>query len=191
VPVAAEVAHALGAPLDVLITLKMGPPGKPEVAAGAMAAGGVRVENRDIIESLAIPQGEVEAMSAHAFADLAAREAELRGQRGAPKLEGRTVVLIDEGIAGSALPLAALSSARAQGAARVIVAAPVGAAPAVDELGREADQVVCAAVAEQFFTISPFYEEFADVSVEQARRILERAWSEGLEPEREVAVGGL
>lgn len=189
VPIAYEVANALGAPLELMGVRKMRMPAHPEVTFGALASGGVRVENRDMIDSLHITEADLERAAQTTLAELERCERELRGSRERPKLEGRSVVLIDDGLGTGATMRAAMAAARTEGALAVVIAVPVAPSLLLEQLNREAEQVVCPARPEQFFAISQFYEDFAQVTAWEARGLLERAWLGGLEPERAYPAG--
>jgi len=162
VPVAAPVARALNAPLDVLVVRKLGVPWLPEVAFGALGPGGVRVLNPQVADRLD-PTEIAEVIEAEA-AEVVRREQRYRDGRPAPELTGRVAVLVDDGIATGATARAAVLIARDLGAQRVVMAAPVGSAPAVAWIARTADEVVCPLVPPDFFAVSHFYDKFPQVS---------------------------
>lgn len=184
VPVAYEVARALGAPLDVVAARKLRLPDRPELSIGAIASGGARVENRSAIASLRLGEDEVLRIVRNAAAELERSERELRGRRGAPKLEGRRVLLIDDGLATGSTMRAALYAVRAAGAQEVILAVPVAPARSLDSLRTEVSDLICPAVVDPFFSLAQFYDDFSEITVEHARDLLERAWRTGLEPAR-------
>src|SRR5688500_11435255 len=144
VPVAFEIAQALDAPLDVFLVRKLGVPGHEEYALGAIATGGIRVLNTSAIEALNLPAEWIEAIDAKERRELQRREREYRGDRPPPDVAGRTVVLVDDGLATGSTMLAALHAVRSDEPARVIVAAPVGDAAVCERLRGVADEVVCA-----------------------------------------------
>ena len=144
VPVAHEVATALDAPLEVFLARKLGVPGQPELAMGAIAAGGVRVLHQAVVDSLRITPQAIEEVAAREGAELARREQAYRTGRPPLDLGGRTVVVVDDGLATGATMRAAVTALRAQGPRRIVVAVPVGARETCEELSREADEVVCA-----------------------------------------------
>ena len=175
VPVAYEVAQALDAPLDLLLVRKLGAPGERELAMGALAEGGVRVLNDEVVRALRVRPEQIAAAAA-AEADEIARQAALyREGRPTPELRGRTVILIDDGLATGATMRAAIAAARAQEAARIIVASPVAAQETVDRLRLLADEVVAAETPEPFGAIGMWYADFSQVSDDEVRSLLRRA----------------
>jgi putative phosphoribosyl transferase len=157
VPVAARVADALRAPLDVLVVRKLGVPWAPEVAFGALAAG-VVVHNPDVESHLS--DGDMAAVITAERAELRRREVRYRGDRPAPSLAGAVAIIVDDGLATGATARAAVAAARQLGAARVVVAVPVGAHESVDLLRGEADEVVCPVVPTYFQAVSRWYRRF-------------------------------
>ncbi len=171
VPVAAEVARALDAPLDVAIVRKVGAPRNPEFAIGAVAEGGVRLLSGETARELGLTRGDVQALFAQADAELSEYVGRYRGAREPLDVEGRTVILVDDGLATGRSAHAALESLRARGAARLILAVPVGAPESVRALGAVADEVVCAEMPEQLWAVGYWYDQFAptsDAEVEEA-----------------------
>jgi putative phosphoribosyl transferase len=184
VPVAYEVARALRAPLDVMVVRRMDAPQQSQLAVGAIATGGVRVRNKAVLETLDISENELERIAERVASELDQEERQLRGARRGPRLACRTVLLVDDGLATATSMRSAMAAARAQGVARLVVAVPVAPKLMVEALRREVDDLVCLVAPEQFFGVHQFYSEFSKVSTEEARGVLERAWLEGLEPER-------
>jgi putative phosphoribosyl transferase len=177
-PVGSEVAKALGAPLDVYMVRKLGVPGQEELAMGAIATGGVRVLNEEVIDLLGITEDTVAATAVQEQEELTRREREYRGGRKSLDLEGRTVILVDDGLATGSTMRAAVMAVREQGAGQVVVAVPV-AAPQVSELFQtEADEVVCAATPELFMAVGTWYEDFPQITDEEVRDQLEHAATE-------------
>jgi erythromycin esterase-like protein/predicted phosphoribosyltransferase len=175
VPVAFEVARALDAPLDLFLVRKLGVPDREELAFGAIATGGTRVLNEQLIESLDIPHEWIEAIDAKEMRELERQERAFRGDRPPPDLTGRTVVLVDDGLATGATMLAAVQAVRQEEPERVIVAVPV-APPAVIDLLREyADDVVFLRAPETFGAISDWYDDFSQVTDDEVRDLLRRA----------------
>jgi erythromycin esterase-like protein/predicted phosphoribosyltransferase len=175
VPVAYEIASALEAPLDVFLVRKLGVPGHEEYALGAIATGGIRVLNTPVVESLNLPAEWIEAIDAKERRELQRREQAYRGDRPPPDLAGRTVILVDDGLATGATMLAALHAVRADEPARVVAVAPV-AHPAVCEHLREAaDDVVCLLTPPEFGAVGLWYEDFSQTTDEEVRMLLERA----------------
>lgn len=177
VPVAVEVAAALAADLDVLIVRKLGVPGQPELAMGAIASGGIRVMNDDIVRALGIPPSAIERVANAEMRELERRSAAYRGQRPPPVYAGRTLILVDDGIATGASIRAAIAALRAQDAARIIVAAPVAPPETMDALSREADAVVCLETPADFGSIGRFYHAFPQLTDDEVRTLLARAWA--------------
>src|SRR6187200_3279263 len=150
VPIAYEVARALEAPLDVFLVRKLGVPSHEELAMGAIASGGVRVLNDDVLNVLPIPERMIDAVAAEEQEELARREREYRGSRRAPDVRGKTVILVDDGLATGSTMRAAVKALRQQRPERIVVAVPVGAASTCAEFQEEADEVVCAKAPEAF-----------------------------------------
>jgi len=173
VPVAAQVARSLGAPLDVFIVRKLGTPGHEELAMGAIASGGVRVLNEEVIRALGIPEEIIEEVARRELRELVRREQDYRGQRPPPDVAGRTVILIDDGLATGSTMRAAVRALRLLGPRQIVVAVPVGAPPTCAELGAEADGIVCLATPEPFMSVGSWYEDFAQTSDEEVRGLLE------------------
>jgi putative phosphoribosyl transferase len=175
VPVAYEVARALGVPLDVFIVRKLGVPGFEELAAGAIASGGVRVLNDDVVRGLPNASEIIEAITAREAAELERRESSYRNGRPPPELRGRVVILIDDGLATGATMRAAVAALRQRGAAKIVVAVPVGAPDTCRELEAVADETVCVVAPEFFRAVGQYYEDFAQTSDEEVRDLLVRA----------------
>ena len=173
VPVALEVAKALNAPLDVFIVRKLGVPGHEELAMGAIASGGVRVLNRDVIDRLRIPRTLIETATARELGELSRRERLYRGDRPAPDLHNRIVILVDDGLATGSTMRAAVTALRRLHPAKVIVAVPAAAPSTCDEFKTEVDEIVCAATPEPFFAVGAWYEDFSQVTDDQVRDMLE------------------
>ncbi len=172
VPVANEVAARLGAPLDVFLVRKLGVPGHPELAMGAIAEGGVEVLSHDLIHQLGIPSAVVERVAARERLELARRDALYRGSRGAVPVRDRTIILVDDGLATGSTMQAAILALRRREPKRVIVAVPVGAKETCQALARSADEVVCVATPEPFNAVGLWYEDFSQTSDEEVRRLL-------------------
>jgi erythromycin esterase-like protein/predicted phosphoribosyltransferase len=175
VPVAFEIAQALAAPLDVFVVRKLGVPGHEELALGAIASGGVRVVNRRLIETLAIPADWVEAIEAKESRELARRERDYRGERPPPDLAGRTVILVDDGLATGSTMLAAVRAVKQERPARVVVAVPVAPQEVCESLRREADEVACLFTPAAFQSVGAWYDDFSQTSDEEVRALLDRA----------------
>jgi putative phosphoribosyl transferase len=175
VPVACEVALALGAPLDVLVVRKIGLPDQPEVAMGAVGEDGVVVVNEELVSSVHVPKAEFERIEKREQAELERRVRRYRMGREPIVLEGRTVVIVDDGMATGSTARAACQVAQARGAARVVLAVPVAAAQAMEDLRGCVDELVSLGVADGPFAVGQFYEEFDQTSDEQVSECLERA----------------
>jgi predicted phosphoribosyltransferase len=172
VPVAAEVARALGAPLDLIMVRKLGVPGQPELAMGAIGEGGVRVLEPNVLAARAVTADQLAAVQAREETTLRERAQRLRGGRARASLADRTVVLIDDGLATGSTARAAIGVARAAGAARVILAVPVAPLSAVRDLQRVADAVVVVATPEPFAAIGQWYRDFSPTTDDEVVRIL-------------------
>lgn len=183
VPVAAEVAAALGAPLDVLIVRKLGVPGREELALGAIASGGVRVLNTSVIGMLNIPPAVVEAVTTAEDLELRRRERAYRGNVPFPSLAARVVIVVDDGLATGATMRSAVAAIRQQRPAKVIAAAPVGSTEACVLLAREADESVCVHVPEPFNGVGCWYDDFGQMSDADVREILAQFAMRGRMPD--------
>jgi predicted phosphoribosyltransferase len=175
VPVGFEVAHALGAPLEVFVVRKLGVPWHEELAMGAIASGGVRVLDPDLIRAARVSEEEVERVTATERAELARREKQYRGDRPFPDVHGKTVILVDDGLATGATMRAAVAALRQEGPARTVVAVPVAAPQACDALRDIADEIVCVETPEDFQAVGLWYEEFAQTTDEEVHELLDRA----------------
>jgi putative phosphoribosyl transferase len=175
VPVAYEVARRLRVPLDVFIVRKLGVPGFEELALGAIASGGVRVLNEDVVRALPNANELIESVTTRELAELARREQIYRDGRPAPDIGGRTVILVDDGLATGATMRAAVAALRQLGAAKIVVAVPVGAADTCREIEQEVDETVCAMAPEWFQAVGQFYEDFSQTSDDEVRELLARA----------------
>jgi putative phosphoribosyl transferase len=175
VPVAYEVARRLGVPLDVFIVRKLGVPGFEELALGAIASGGVRVLNEDVIRALPNANALIESVTMRELAELGRREQIYRDGRPAPDISGRTVILVDDGLATGATMRAAVAALRQLGAAKIVVAVPVGAADTCREIEQEVDETVCTMAPEWFQAVGQFYEDFSQTSDDEVRELLARA----------------
>jgi putative phosphoribosyl transferase len=172
VPVAYEVARALGAPLDVFLVRKLGVPGHRELAMGAIASGHVRVLNRDIVGQLGIPPEVIDRVAALEEQELARRERAYRGDRLPLDLRNQTVILVDDGLATGATMRAAVAALRQQGPARIVVAVPAAAAETCAAIAEEVDEIVCAETPRPFYAVGLWYEDFGETTDEEVRRLL-------------------
>lgn len=173
VPVAFEVARALDVPLDVFLVRKLGFPGQEELAMGAIASGGARVLNTSLLRRLHVPMDTVDAVAARELKELERREQDYRGTVAPPPVRGKTVILIDDGLATGASMQAAVAALRRQEPARIVVAVPVGAPSSCQEFN--ADEVVCAEMPEPFYAVGQWYDDFTQTSDEEVRDFLRRA----------------
>jgi len=176
-----EVASELGAALDVIVTRKIGAPGEPEFALGAVTQTGEVILDEPAVEMLHVGREYLDREAANQREEVKDRMRRFRGDRPFPSLKGKVVVIVDDGIATGNTVLAALKSVRTQGAKSVIVAVPVGPAETVARLAGEADRVVCLETPEPFFAIGQFYSEFNQVEDDEVRRILD---ARAAEPKR-------
>jgi len=175
VPVAAEVAHALHAPLDVFIVRKLGAPHQPELALGAIASGDVQVVNWYAVDTLKISDETFDRIAAKEKAEIVRRELAYRDGRTLPNLAGKTAILVDDGLATGATMLAAVQALRQLNPARIVIAIPVAASDTCAELKREADDLICAATPEPFYGVGMWYENFAQTSDDEVRQLLAEA----------------
>lgn len=176
VPVGYGVAQALGAPLDVFIVRKLGVPGHEELAMGAIASGGVRVLNRDVLDSMPVSQKLIDSVAEREQRELERREREYRGDRGPLDVAGKSVVVVDDGVATGSTMRAAVEALRRMGPKRIIVAVPVAAEATCDELRAEGvgDEVVCLRTPEPFESVGLWYADFTQTSDELVHAILAR-----------------
>src|SRR5687768_10894507 len=179
VPVGYEVARALEAPLDVFVVRKLGAPGHRELAMGAIASGGVRVLNRDVIGWYGISPAAIEATAREELAELERRERAYREGRGGLDLKGKTVILVDDGLATGSTMKAAVQAVRERGPARIVVAAPVGAPQTCNELQELADEVVCARTPQDFAAVGQWYADFSQTEDGEVRELLRDAAEAG------------
>ena len=175
VPVGYEVARALNAPLDIFIVRKLGVPGHEELAMGAIASGGERVINQDIVRYLHIPPGMIDAIAAREIQELKRRERAYRGDRPAPQVEGYTVILIDDGLATGASMRAAITALRAQNPSQIVVAVPTAASETCQALEPEVDDMICATTPEPFYGVSRWYQDFSQTTDAEVKMFLEEA----------------
>ncbi|MEJ2187003.1 MAG: phosphoribosyltransferase [Gemmatimonadota bacterium] len=176
VPVAAEVARALGLPLDVMVVRKLGVPGREELAMGAIASGGMRVLNSDVLDQLTISEEMLARTAVEEERELVRMERIYRQGRGAEKLEGRTVILVDDGLATGASMRAAVAAVREHGPSKIVVAVPVAARETCRRVGSLADDVLCVLTPEPFRAVGVWYDDFSETTDQDVRELLNRSW---------------
>jgi predicted phosphoribosyltransferase len=172
VPVAVEVASAVGAPLDVFVVRKLGLPGQEELAMGAVASGGLRVLNEELLARIRLPGAMLERVAAAEELEVVRREASYRGGRPPVDVGGRVVILVDDGLATGSTMRAAVQALRQRAPARIVVGVPTASASAVEALAREADEVVCLITPEPFYAVGMSYDDFAEVTDDEVRALL-------------------
>jgi len=178
VPVANEVAKRLRAPLDVFIVRKLGVPGFEELAAGAIASGGVRVLNEDVMRAIPYADQAIEAVTARETAELQRREEIYREGRAAPELRDRIAILVDDGLATGGTMRAAVKALRQRGASKIVVAVPVGPPDTCHEIEEQADETICLNTPVFFQAVGQYYEDFSQTTDEDVRELLGRATQE-------------
>src|SRR5437867_2685734 len=178
VPVAYEVAKHLRTPLDVFIVRKLGVPGFEELAAGAIASGGVRVSNQDVMRAIPHADQAIEAVTARETTELQRREQIYREGRPAPELRDRIAILVDDGLATGATMRAAVKALRQCGAAKIVVAVPVGPPDTCHEIEEQADETICLNMPEFFQAVGQYYEDFSQTTDEDVRELVGRATGE-------------
>jgi putative phosphoribosyl transferase len=176
VPVAAQVADALHAPLDVFVVRKLGVPGQEELAFGAIASGGVKVFNDDVVAMARLSDEAIRRIVHTEEQEIARRERQYRGDRAPAQLGGRTIILIDDGLATGATMRAAVQAIQALQPARLIVAVPVGVSEACAALRATVDEVVCVATPEPFRAVGVWYQVFDQTTDAEVRDLLDRNW---------------
>ena len=179
VPVACEVARAISAPLDVIIVRKLGVPGQRELAMGAIASGGVRVLNAQIISRISNAETVIAEVAAAEQRELERRETEYRGARNAAEVRGKAVIVVDDGLATGASMRAAVFALRQREAAQVVVAVPVGSPEACAKLASEADELICLIVPIDFGAVGEVYEDFSQTTDDEVRALLAEAGRQG------------
>jgi putative phosphoribosyl transferase len=178
VPLAYEIAVALQAPLDTIVVRKLGVPSQPELAFGAIASGGVRVINDDVVRSLfSLDDDLIEQVADREVRELRRREQAYRLERPYPELEGMDVVLVDDGLATGATMRAAAMAVRAKSPASIVVAVPVGSSSAVARVGAVVDRVICLESPASFYAVGQFYADFRQTSDDEVRELLQAAWA--------------
>lgn len=185
VPVGFEVARALGAPLDVFVSRKLGAPGQPELGIGAVAQGGTRVLNERLVRRLGIPDEYLEYITRREQAEVERRLRVLRGDRPEPEVRGRTAILVDDGLATGVTAMAAIEALKTRNPRRIVLAVPVCAAPTAEMMRLEVDDLVSLRIPEDLYAIGFWYEDFEQVPDETVIELLERARREGERDDRE------
>jgi putative phosphoribosyl transferase len=175
VPVGYEISRALGAPLAVFVVRKLGVPGHRELAMGAIASGGVKILNDEVVRHLAIPAAAIDRVAEEEMRELTRRERLYNGPHPLPALAGRTAILVDDGLATGSTMRAAVRAARMLQPARVIVAVPVAASDTCEKLQAEADDVVCLQTPEPFMAVGLWYRNFDQTSDAEVQQLLEAA----------------
>jgi putative phosphoribosyl transferase len=173
-PVAFEVARVIRAPLDVFLVRKLGVPGQEELAMGAIATGGVRILNEEVTNQMQISSSAIDEVVSREEQELKRRERLYRGDRAPPSVQGRTVILIDDGLATGSTMRAAATALRKMQPSKIIVAVPVAAAETCDDLRSEVDEVVCGATPEPFMAVGAWYSDFEQTSDDEVRELLRR-----------------
>lgn len=175
VPVGFELARSLDVPLDVFLVRKLGLPGQEELAMGAIASGGVRVLNDEVVQSLAVPPSVIEGVARREEQELRRREEAYRGSQSPPDVRGKVAILVDDGLATGSTMRAAVRAVKQMQPARVVVAVPVAAASTRDDLAAEVDEIVCETPPEPFLAVGRWYEDFSQTTDEEVRELLQRA----------------
>lgn len=177
VPVAFEVARTLHAPLDVVVVRKLGLPEQPELAIGAIASGGIRILNEEVVTELRVPKPAIEAVTRRERRELERREHAFRGGKAAVDPRGRTVILVDDGLATGATMRAAIAALRLRHPARLVVAVPIAQSDVFQAMRALVDDMVCPMVSEDFFAVGQWYVDFSPTSDDEVRELLQRAAS--------------
>src|SRR5882724_3681380 len=175
VPVGFEVAKQLHVPLDIFLVRKLGLPGHEELAMGAISTGGVRVLNEDVVDYLQIPEGVIDAIAAIELRELERRERAYRGDRPEPDVQGKTIILVDDGLATGSTMRAAAVALRQQNPARIVIAVPVSARQTCDEYRMGVDEIVCVNMPEPFHGVGLWYNDFSQTSDDEVRELLKKA----------------
>lgn len=185
VPVAFEVAKSLRVPLDIFLVRKLGVPGHEELAMGALATGGLRVLNHDVVDYLQIPSEVIDAVSDQELQELKRREQAYRGDRPEPDVRDKTVILVDDGLATGSTMRAAAAALRQQNPAKIVVAVPVSAPQTCNEYRMGVDEIICAATPEPFYGVGQWYLDFSQTTDEEVRELLERARTQSADTEEQ------
>jgi putative phosphoribosyl transferase len=175
VPVAYEVGKELGLPVDIFVVRKLGVPGHEELAMGAIASGGVRHINRDVVDQLRIDSETIDVASRREQKEIERRERLYRGARPPIDVRNKTVILVDDGLATGSTMRAAIAALRQHQPARIVVAVPAAAPQTCSEIGDEVDEIICAATPEPFYAVGQWYQEFSQTTDDEVRELLTRA----------------
>jgi putative phosphoribosyl transferase len=175
VPVAYEIGKSLRLPVDIFVVRKLGVPGHEELAMGAIASGGVRHINRDIVDQLHIDSKTIDAASRREEKEIERREGLYRGQRPPLDVRHKTVILVDDGLATGSTMRAAIAALRQHQPARIVVAVPAAAPQTCSEIADEVDEIICAATPEPFYAVGQWYQEFSQTTDDEVRELLARA----------------
>jgi putative phosphoribosyl transferase len=172
IPIGVEVSKALNAPLDIFLVRKLGVPGHEELAMGAIATGGIRIINKNVVEYLDIPLEVIEIVAERESVELQRRELAFRGNRPAPEINGRTVILVDDGLATGSTMRAAVAALREQNPAGIVVGVPTASPSTCNELKEEVDDIICAITPEPFHAVGIWYEDFSQITDEEVHELL-------------------
>jgi len=175
VPVAYEVARTLNLPLDVFVVRKLGVPGHEELAMGAIASGGVRALNDSVIRDLDIPESTIDRVAVREEEELRRREHAYRGEKPAPRIAGRTVILVDDGLATGSTMKAAVAALRQQRPKAIVVAVPLAPLETCEDLKSKADEVICALTPEPFYSVGLWYENFEQTTDKEVTDLIQKA----------------
>ena len=175
VPVGYEIGKELGLPVDIFVVRKLGVPGHEELAMGAIASGGVRHINRDVVDQLRIDSETIDVASRREQKEIERREQLYRGQRPPVDVRNKTVILVDDGLATGSTMRAAIAALRQHRPARIVVAVPAAAPQTCSEIADEVDEIICAATPEPFYAVGQWYQEFSQTTDEEVRELLGRA----------------
>jgi putative phosphoribosyl transferase len=175
VPVGFEIAKAIGAPLDVMMVRKLGAPGREELAMGAIASGGIRILNPDVVAGLGIPEKIIQTVAAKEQQELERRSHAYRGGRVFPEVKEQCLIVVDDGLATGATMRAAVVALRAKAPARIVVAVPVAPPSSVEQIRQEADEVVCLETPEPFFGVGRWYRDFPQTTDQEVKDLLARS----------------
>ncbi|MDZ8052806.1 MAG: phosphoribosyltransferase [Aulosira sp. ZfuVER01] len=181
VPIAFEIAKVLNVGLDVLLVRKLGVPNQEELAMGAIASGGVQIINQDIVSDLNVSKENIAKVAAQEEQELERREQLYRGNCPFSKLKGKTVILVDDGLATGATMWAAIIAVKKQQPARIVVAVPVAASPAYQQLAEKVDEMVCLGTPKPFYSVGQWYQKFPQTTDDEVRDLLRKALNFGLE----------